>query len=708
MADKKKKNNNKKGSPIVSFIKFCFVTGLAIFLASMIMLKVFLSTQPPIKNLQDYKPNQVTQIYSADGELIKTFTAYKFEHVKIKDVPQNLINALVATEDKNFFKHDGYDIFGIVRSTFANLHARRTVQGASTITQQLARILFLSNERSFNRKIKEIIIAARIEKTLNKNQILEMYLNNVYLGSGAYGAAGAAAIYFNKQMKDLTLAECALIAGLPQAPSVFSPYNSEKLATKRRAQVLDRMYKMKYITKDQYLAAMKEPLKLNTANAGARTLNKAPYFIDYVMKELEALGFDEQDITQGGYKITTTLNYKDQKAAEESVLKNLASWGLTGDKNQAAVFSFSPIDGKILVYIGGKNYAKSQYDRVTQAVRPPGSSFKPFVYATAVYKGWSPNDLIDDTPFSIGTWSPRNYGSKYRGRIPLYKALALSSNVAAVRLIDDTGVKPVILMARELGITTPLSNDSTISLGSNGVKLFDMVVAYGVFANGGFRVKPYAVTEVETSRGRVVYTANKVQKSKVLHFETAGAVNAMLEQVIAAGTGMAAKIGVAQAGKTGTTDDYKDAWFMGYTPNIVTGVWVGNDDNSKLPGLTGGTLPAFIWRDTMKVITEPYKDAKFDYEPFELKANAPVPQSEITEKVEETDGGTPTETPANDTPEATETTTEAPSPAPKKNNYETISEPVRLTPAEPDNSYSENISNQQKNHSESKAQGRFY
>ncbi|MCR5261139.1 MAG: PBP1A family penicillin-binding protein [Candidatus Gastranaerophilales bacterium] len=717
MAEKKKQNNNKNDNkkewPIVTFIKFCVVTILAITLAAVIMLKMFLSTQPPIKNLQDYKPNQVTQIYSADGELIKTFTAYKFEQVHIKDVPKNLINALVATEDKNFFTHEGYDLFGIVRSTFVNLQAGKTVQGASTITQQLARILFLSNERSYNRKIKEIIIAARIEKSLNKNQILEMYLNNIYLGSGAYGAAGAAAIYFNKPMKDLTLAECALIAGLPQAPSVYSPYNSEKLALKRRGQVLERMLKTKFITKAEYEAAMKEPLKLNdTVAAGARTLNRAPYFVDYVMKELEALGFDEQDISQGGYKITTTLNYKDQKVAEEAVIKDLASWGLTGDKNQAAVFSFSPIDGRILVYVGGKNYAKSQYDRVTQAVRPPGSSFKPFVYATAVYKGWSPNDMIDDTPFSIGTWSPRNYGNKYRGKIPLYKALALSSNVAAVRLIDDTGIKPVIVMARELGITTPLSNDSTISLGSNGVKLFDMVVAYGVFANGGFKVKPYAVTEVETARGKVVYTANKVQKTKVLHFETAGAVNTMLEQVIQAGTGMAAKIGVAQAGKTGTTDDYKDAWFLGYTPNIVTGVWVGNDDNSKLPGLTGGTLPAIIWRDTMKVMTEPYKDAKFDYEPFELKAAAAVPQTEITEKVEE-DSAEGENQGQQENPEQKqegEKPAAPAAPAPQQNKYELLTEPVKLTPAEPDKSYSENL-NKDKDKTRttgSVQQGRFF
>jgi len=702
MPSKKKKKNNEKNS-FFSFVKAVLVTVVAIILASVLMLKLFLATQPPIKNLENYKPNQVTKIYSADGELIKTFTAYKFEQVHIKDVPQNLINALVATEDKNFFSHSGYDLFGIARSAFANLQAGRTVQGASTITQQLSRILFLSNERSFNRKIKEIIISARIEKSLTKNQILEMYLNNVYLGSGAYGAAGAAAIYFNKPMKNLTLAECALIAGLPQAPSVYSPYNSEKLALKRRAQVLDRMYKMKYIKKDEYIKALDEPLKLNRS-VGAATLNRAPYFVDYVLKELESLGFDEQDISQGGYKITTTLNFKDQQAAEQAVTRNLASWGLTGNKNQAAVFSFSPVDGKILVYVGGKDYYKSQYDRVTQAVRPPGSSFKPFVYATAVYKGWSPNDLIDDTPFSIGSWSPRNYGNKYRGKIPLYKALALSSNVAAVRLIDDTGIKPVIIMARELGITTPLANDSTISLGSNGVKLFDMTVAYGVFANGGFKVKPYAVTEVETSRGKVVYSANKIQKTKVLHFETAGAVNAMLEQVISAGTGAAARIGVAQAGKTGTTDDYKDAWFVGYTPNIATGVWVGNDDNTKLPGMTGGTLPAIIWRDVMKVATEPYKDLKFDYAPIELKATTAVPQSEITENVEEENADTENQENQNPDsapmPDALPLNTNTP-------NYETTSEPVRLNPAEPNSSYSENINNQKKQAGEP-SQGRFY
>lgn len=715
MAKKKgsKKGKQKKDNPLFSFIKASLVTIVAIGLAFVIMLKVFLMTQPPIPNLQNFKPNQVTQIYSEDGELIKTFTAYKFEPTHIKDVPKNLVNALIATEDKNFYKHQGYDLFGIVRSTFANISARRTVQGASTITQQLSRILFLSNERSFNRKIKEIIIASRIEKSLTKDQILEMYLNNVYLGSGAYGAAGAAATYFNKPLKDLTLAECALIAGLPQAPSVYSPFNNKDLALKRRAKVLDRMYKMKYITKDEMKQAKDEPLKLSQV-VGARTLNRAPYFVDYVMQELEELGFDEQDISQGGYKITTTLNYKVQKAAEEAVNRNLASWGLSGSKNQAAVFSFSPVDGKIIAYVGGKNYAQSQYDRVTQAVRPPGSSFKPFVYATAVYKGWSPNDIIEDTPFSIGTWSPRNYGSKYRGKIPLYKALALSSNVAAVRLIDDVGIKPVIIMARELGITTPLANDSTIALGSNGVKLYDMTIAFGVFANGGFKVKPFSVIRVETARGKTIYSAEKVSKTKVLHFETAGAVNAMLEQVIAAGTGAAARIGVPQAGKTGTTDDCKDAWFVGYTPDISTGVWVGNDDNTKLPGITGGTLPAIIWRDTMKVTAESEKNAKFPYPKFELKASTKVPQSEITEKVE-SQAADPDKAAHEEIQKRLQEQENAlkeqmnkpAAPTPRKPNYETQLEPVRLTPAEPSKNFNENLNNQKAQNSGGGSQGRF-
>lgn len=629
----KKFKNPKKNSPF----KLVAVMILAVCLASVAILKVYLASLPPIKNLESFKPTIVTKIYSSDDEIIKTFTAYRFEKVDIVDVPDNLKNAIISTEDKNFYSHDGYDLFGLARSTVANLKAGRVVQGASTITQQLSRILFLSNEKTFDRKIKEIIISARIEKTISKDKILEMYLNNVYLGSGAYGVAGASTIYFNKPLKDLTLAECALIAGLPQAPSVYSPYNNLDLAKQRRAQVLTRMYKMRYITKDEYKQALDEPVRLNS-NPSIYTLNRAPYFVDYVMNELESLGFDETEISQGGYKVVTTLNYKAQQAADEAIRRNLAAWGLTKDQQQAAVFSFSPISGEIITYIGGKDYGKSQYDRVTQAIRPPGSSFKPFVYAAAVQKGWQPTDKIDDTPIRIAEWSPRNYGGKYRGKIPLYKGVMVSSNVVAVRLIKDVGIRSVINIARSLGITTPLEYDFTIALGSNGVKLSEMTVAYGAFANGGFKVKPYAVERVETSRGKVVYQAPKTRIIKVIDLDTASNVTAMLKQAVINGTGKAANINKPMAGKTGTTDNYKDAWFIGYTPDIVTGVWVGNDDNTKMSNLTGGTVPALIWKDMMKVATEKYPNSDFDYPEIDLKGESLQPK-------DMTEGGETTEVP---------------------------------------------------------------
>jgi len=600
----RKFKNPKKNSAWKQF----FVMLFSVMLAGFIGVNLYLTSQPPIQHLEDFKPNVVTKIYSADEEVIKTFTAYKFEKVDIKDVPDNIKNAIVATEDKNFYHHHGYDPIGVARSMVVNLTTGGLTQGASTITQQLARILFLSNEKTFDRKIKEFIVAARIEKTLPKDKILEMYLNNVYLGSGAYGVAGAAQIYFNKPLKDLTLAECALI------PSVYSPYNNKKLAIERRNQVLGRMLKMRYITKEQYKQALDEQLRLNP-NPSIYSLNRAPYFVDFAMKELEELGFDETEISQGGYKVVTTLNYAAQKAAEDAVNAQVGN-------RQAAVFSFSPITGEIYVYIGGKNYFKSQYDRVTQSVRPPGSAFKPFVYAAAIEKGWGPNDMLEDTPVNINGWKPHNYNNRYRGQMPLYMGLMLSSNVMAARLIKDVGVRSVIGIARSLGITTPIEYDMTIALGSNGVKLYEMTVAYGAFANGGFKVKPYAIERVETSRGKVIYQAPKTRVMKVLNLNTAAVVTAMLKTVVENGTGRSANIGKPAAGKTGTTDDSKDASFYGYTPDVVTGVWVGNDDNSQMGSVYGSTIPAAIWKAAMKVATQKFGASDFDYPSIELKRYA--------------------------------------------------------------------------------------
>ncbi|MCM1339591.1 MAG: PBP1A family penicillin-binding protein [Muribaculaceae bacterium] len=658
----REKVSKKRENNFFTNLKMFVLASTALFLAGIVAFNLYLSSLPPIEHLNDFKPTIVTQFFSADGEIIKTFTAYTYDRVELKDVPEELQKALIATEDKNFYKHGGYDIFGIIRSSIQNVLARHTVQGASTLTQQLARILFLSNERTMTRKIKEIEVAARIEKTISKDKILEMYLNNVYLGAGAYGVSAASKIYFNKKLSQLTLPELALIAGLPQAPSVYNPYNNKDLAIQRRNQVLKRMLTMKYITKDEYDKAIEADVKLSSVPQ-IYTTNKAPYFSDYVLKELQQLGFEETDIIQGGYKVITTLDSKAQEAANESILRNMRGWGLTNASQQAAVFSFDPNNGRILVYAGGKNYSESQYDRV-QSIRPPGSAFKPIVYAAAMEKGISPNDLVDDSPITIGNWSPHNSSPKYRGKIPVYKALMISSNVCAARIIQNVGIRSVIQLARVLGISTPLEYDYTISLGSNGVKLFEFVRAYGAFANGGYVVQPYAIERIEDSRGRTIYKAGKSKTTHQLSLKTAAEMTAMLKTVIQSGTGTAANIGKPAAGKTGTTDEYKDAYFVGYTPEVVTGVWVGDDNNKKINGLYGGTVPAKIWKDIMLVATKNSTQTDFDYPPVEL-ANYHGESKVIGDD----------ENPANEGAEA--------EPAAEEQNPETTDTKTSDTPAEP-------------------------
>ncbi len=614
-----------------------FSMGVSAVLAAIAAFNIYLASLPPISNFEDIKPNPVTTIYSADGEVIKTFTAFKFEKVSIDKIPDYLKQAVIATEDKNFYHHRGFDTLGMVRSTITNVMSGEVKQGASTITQQLARILFLSNEKTFDRKIKELIIAHRIEKTISKDEILEMYLNSVYLGSGVYGVSSAAKTFFDKDLSKLSLSEQALIAGLPQAPSVYSPFVNKKKSIERRNQVLRRMYRNKYITEEQMQKSQKEGLNLSK-KPRVYSYNKAPYFIDFVLNELKNIGFEEAEISQGGLKIYTTLDYKSQNVAQNTVMNMLASSHLTKPVNQVALFSFSPTTGRIYAYIGGKNYEQSQYDRVSKAIRPSGSSFKPFVYATALQQGVSVDETIEDTPLTIKDWSPKNYGKKYRGKITIWQALAISSNVAAVRLIKKSGVDAVIQTAREMGITTPLASDMTIALGSNGVKLYDMVVAYGAFANGGFRVKPYCVERVENSRGVTIYENSGPKIVKVINYETAAGMTYMLRKVVELGTGKAANFAQNVAGKTGTTNDYHDAWFVGYTPDIVTGVWIGNDNNTKLPGITGGALPARIFATYMKSATQNFPQSVFDYPKMNGSTSlSPIKLDDVNEDVDESE-----------------------------------------------------------------------
>jgi len=623
----------KKTNVFLTVVAFLFAGFLATVAAAVVAFNLYLASLPPINNFEDIKPNPVTTIYSADGEVIKTFTAFKFEKVSINKIPEYLKQAVIATEDKNFYSHRGFDTMGMVRSTLTNIAYGQVKQGASTITQQLARILFLSNERTFDRKIKELIIAHRIEKTISKDQILEMYLNSVYLGSGVYGVSSAARTFFDKDLSQLTLAEQALIAGLPQAPSIYSPFANKDAGLKRRNQVLKRMYRNKYITEDEMFAAQREGLHLST-KPRVYSYNKAPYFIDFVLNELKNIGFEEQEISQGGLKIYTTLDYKSQNVAQSTLVSQMSGFGLTKPTNQAALFSFSPTTGRIYAYIGGKNYEQSQYDRVSKAIRPSGSSFKPFVYATALQQGVGVDEVIEDTPLTIQEWSPKNYGKNYRGKISIWQALAISSNVAAVRLIKKSGVEAVIQTAREMGITTPLANDMTIALGSNGVKLYDMVVSYGAFANGGFRVRPYSVERVESSKGDTIYENSGPKIVKVINFETAAGMTYMLRKVVEVGTGKAANFAENIAGKTGTTNNYRDAWFVGYSPDVVTGVWVGNDNNSKLPSITGGSLPAKIFAEYMKTVTKNFPKSIFDYPKMNgSNTLSPIKMDDVNETV---------------------------------------------------------------------------
>lgn len=579
-----------------------FALCLAFMLAGIMAGVIYLNSLPSIEQLEEYEPTLTSQIVSDDGELIKTFGAYKYKKVSIKEIPDYMKKAIIAIEDKNFYYHTGFDIVALFRSSIKNIKAGKIVQGASTITQQITRTLFLSQEKTFTRKFKEIILAYRLEKTVSKDKILEMYLNNIYLGEGAYGIAAAADIYFGKEVKDLSLAECALIAGLPQAPSVYNPYRNPDLAKKRRSMVIKRMLEDGVITEKQAEETEKAEIKLNETRE-ISTLIKAPYFVDFVMRELkEKVGMDEQEVIQGGYKIYTTLNYEYHKAAKMSLVNNMKGWGLTDSDEQAALLSYDVVSGQVLAYIGGRDYSETQFDRVSQSIRQPGSSFKVFIYTTAMEQGLTPFTVYPDVPLRIGDWRPQNYGRKYRIELPLYKALALSSNVVASKLIMDCGVHEVIKTARKMGITTPIEKDPTIALGSSGVKMIELATAYGVLANGGIKVAPYGIEKIETANGKLVYVANNEYR-RVLDIKTVAYMVEMLKQVVNFGTGRGSYIGRPSAGKTGTTDSYRDAWFVGFTPDIVTAVWVGNDNNTPTNKLTGGSLPAVIWRDYMKMIT---------------------------------------------------------------------------------------------------------
>jgi penicillin-binding protein 1A len=571
-----------------------FVAAWAIVVLIAVMA-YFWMTLPPINNLTVAVRQPSITILGRDGSLISTFGDLYGKPVKLKDLPPYLPEAVIATEDRRFYYDFGIDPIGILRAAFVDLRAGRIVQGGSTLTQQLAKNLFLSPDRTWTRKIQEALLAIWLDQRFTKNQILEIYLNRVYFGAGAYGVDAAAHRYFNVPASKLTLYQSAIIAGLLKAPTRFSPINDMPLAEARAEQVLDAMKEVGYISAAQEQAALSGAAKLGvTQRAGPANR----YFADWIYQQIpEYAGLANRDLV-----VTTTLDPAMQAAAEAAVTATLDKDGVKDEVSQGALIAMSP-DGAIRAMVGGRNYTDSEFNRATQALRQPGSAFKGILYAAALEQGLNPYAQYDDRPIRIGKWEPHDYDNRYRGEVSVADAVAYSINTVAAQVIERTGVNNVIALARRLGVTTDLAHNDSLALGTSGVSLIQLTGAYAAFANGGIGVWPHGIAEIRDSAGRVVYRRQGSGPGRVLSRRVAGTMNWLLSGVIRRGTGRAAWFGRPAAGKTGTTQDFRDALFVGYTANLVAGVWFGNDDNTSMRGVTGGTLPAETWRDFMKVAT---------------------------------------------------------------------------------------------------------
>ncbi len=557
-------------------------------------------------------PSRWTQVLATDGTPILSYGKYHHRDVSLDQVSPHFVDALIATEDRRFFKHKGVDPIAIARAMVRNVTKGKMLEGGSTLTQQLARNVFLSNERSFKRKIREASLAWKLEQELEKEEILELYINNTYFGEGAYGIEAASEVYFGKKPGSLTLDEAALLAGMPQAPSRYNPYLNPKDAKARRDEVIDNLLEVEKISAADCEKFKKKPLKLNKANRALSASNKAPYFNRYVMNQvMKHFDLDEQSFWHSGLKIYTTLNLRAQRAAQTALVSESSNFGRTGLKQQGAVLSIDPKSGALLAYIGGKDYQESQFDRVVQATRSPGSLFKVFTYTTAIDKGFEPTRVYLDEPISFGNWRPMNYDKGHHGYMTMAGALARSNNVIAVKVMNDVTPEATIDVARRMGIHSKLDPGLALTLGGSGVNLLEITSAIGVLANQGVRVEPYAVEKIVDSDGKLIYRHHGTQVN-VLSRTTVDTMVKMMSGVVKLGTGRRANIGRPMAGKTGTSDDYRDAWFIGYTPNVITGVWVGNDDNSSMKGMSGGGLPAQIWRTYMQSYMSGRMLANFD------------------------------------------------------------------------------------------------
>ena len=570
---------------------------------------------PPAKALEEYTPSVGSRVYADDDEFLTEFQAEKRIFVPFQQIPPALRNAIIAVEDARFYSHFGVDVRGILRAAYANFRHGRVVEGGSTITQQLAKVLFLTPDRSFSRKVKEALLAFELEKRYSKDRLLELYLNQVYMGHGAFGVEAAARMYFGKSVQDLTLPEAAMLAALPRSPGNYSPFERPELAQRRRAIVVGRLLEHGYISEAEAKATNRAPLGLVPAE---RRRGSGQYFLEYLQQSLEAK-YGSDVLYKSGLAIYTTLDPVLQRAAEQALRDGLQSLaGRQGARAatrgkgstapvapEGAVVVIEAATGYVKALIGGDDFARTEFNRALHAHRQPGSAFKPFVYLAALEAGHAPTEILDDSPIryvSAGkVWAPENYDGKFRGPVTLQQALEESINVPTVRLLEQVGVNPVIDVARRAGIQSPLPHNLTLALGSGDVTLLELTAAYGTFANQGIRMEPLMVRYVTDAQGRLV-EENIPQGREAIDPGIANRLTQMLRGVVERGSGVGARVLERPlAGKTGTTNDFSNAWFVGYTPSIVAGVWVGHDRPRSLGhDETGARAALPIWVAVMR------------------------------------------------------------------------------------------------------------
>jgi len=535
-------------------------------------------------------------LLSADGQVIAASGDLYGEAIQVTDLPDYLPQAVMATEDRRFYSHFGIDIIGLGRAMVTNIMAGHIRQGGSTLTQQAAKNLFLSPERSIKRKVQELLLAFWLEQKFTKDQIFTLYLNRVYFGSGTYGVEAAARKYFAKSARNLSLYESALIAGLLKAPSRYNPRANPKLAEERTDVVLMNMVNAGFLTQAQANAAKKHK---NRVINSARPHKSGRYFADWIMEQVgDYVGPLNQDLT-----IQTTLDMSLQSVAEKRLRAMLNKHGKKRRVGQGAVVALSP-DGAVRAMVGGRDYGQSQFNRATQAQRQPGSSFKPFVFLAGVEQGLDGDTRYTDAPITIGKWKPRNYSGRYEGEVTLRRALADSINTVAAQVGRQVGFDRVVDTAHRLGITSPLSPHPAISLGASEVNLLELTAAYGPFANGGYGVFPFGIENIQDASGKILYQRSGGGAGRIVKERHIGEMNRMMKTVMLDGTGKKANFNRSLGGKSGTSQSFRDAWFVGYSADLVLGVWMGNDNEKSMRKVSGGDLPAILWRQIMQAAHE--------------------------------------------------------------------------------------------------------